>query len=256
VGALFETSPSQVRQAEGCLRVYLWGQVDGVYAPQKRSQEDGDELHTINENYVKLGLDFPDTPIGRLARLGKDHLPTRADDPLVERKERMVYAGVAWKVKPDLSWLAPISPIVMDYKLVTHYGFALTPQKLRADLQACIYAYLAMERWQTDSTTCVWLYYRNSLPPEVKPVEAEITRDDARRVLGSKRGLLEQMAKLKRERTRALDVVPNRAHCTEFGGCWYRPKCFPAEFAYEADGIKVVEVGGPEVEYRAARRGA
>lgn len=262
------TSYSAINRAEECLRKFAFGACDGLYEPQKKSGQEGEELHDHNEAHVKYGYDFPDTPMGRLARKGADHLPSAADRPMTEINGLVKYAGHEITLRADVTWIGPSGPIIMDYKTVKHFGFVPTPARLRMDLQAVINAFWVMTEFQFDEATALWLYYRKpderkpSDEGEVKPVEATIERENALRVLRSKKALIDQMEGLKKTRTKALNVVGNNQACKNYGGCWYRHQCFPNEWVLSDDGLKSIERteaaavagAGAESEFREVRR--
>ncbi len=257
------TSYSAIDRAERCLRLYAWGACDGVYEPQKKSGEDGEELHDVNEGYVRYGLEFPDTPMGRLARRGADLLPSRADAPVTEIRGEVKYAKHEFTLRADVAWIGPCGPIIGDYKSVKHFGFVPTPAKLRMSLQVAINALWAMDSLTThrfDEATALWIFYRKPDPAkptdegEVKPVECVVERDNAHRVLRARLPILTQMEGLKATKTPALKVVANKSACTDYGGCWYRHKCFPEEWELSLDGKKSVPRGSADEQYREARR--
>lgn len=244
-------SYSQISTFELCPRKWAWGQLSREWEPKRKPQNDGDELHSINEAWVRFGLKpRGDTPMSKLALLGLDHLPAKFDDPLVEHEEVIRYGRHELKVKPDLCWLAPCGPVVMDFKTVDNFNWVPTPAKLRIGLQANIYALYACELFKMREATCMWLYYRRPAegeepkPEDVKdPVEVVIEREDALRVLRGHQQLMDAMAALKQAPIPALEVTGNApTGCKAYGGCWYRPKCFPERYMYDPnDKTKVLD---------------
>lgn len=253
------TSYSQIHRAEECLRKYAFGACDRLWEPQRKAGEEGETLHALNEAYVKYGMAFPDTRLGRLAALGAEHLPSRADAPECEVQGTVTYGAHEFTVRADALWVGPCGPILMDYKTVAHFGWALNGARLRMDLQAVIGSYYAMKKFEAEEATAVWLYYRkpDEKNPddvgEVRAVETVIEMESALRVLRQKQGVIGQMEGLQRNPTRALNVVGNEQSCKNYGGCWYRHKCFPDTWTLSEDGKKAVE-RGPAVEYREDRR--
>jgi hypothetical protein len=249
------TSYSQLARAEECLRKYAFGACDRLYEPQKKSAADGDTVHALNEGYVKYGLAFPHTRLGKLCELAIDHLPTRADAPITEVKDWVKYGGHEISARADVLWQGPFAPVVMDYKTCDHFGWALNAARLRMDLQANINCYYAMQKYDTEEAVAFWLYYRRpketdpSDVGEIRPVETVIELEGARRVLRARQDLLKQMDGLRVRPTSALNVVGNRSACGNFGGCWYRHKCDPDNYVLSEDQKKAVE-RGPVVEYR------
>jgi hypothetical protein len=235
------TSVSQVNNAAECLRLWAFGAIDKVFGPQSSKARDGEELHAHIRNFVQFDMPFEDSPLGRLAALAQEHLPTRADDPRVEQSDQVTYGAYGFTVKPDLMWLAPCGPIVADHKLVDNFRFAMTPLDIRVDFQVAVYCYYAMRYYGAEECTALWIYYRRpeagklSTPDDIRPVEVLITYEDTLRVLRTKQKLLDQMANLKKDRSvRALDIVGNRGRCEKYGAknlCSHFAKCFPTEAA-------------------------
>lgn len=237
------TSYSQVRNADECIRLWAFSSYGGRFEERGQEQDDGDDLHSHIEGNVKFGLAFDLTkPMARLAALAIDYFPAIVDEPCTENDDVLSYGGHEYVVKCDLMWLAPRGPIVMDHKTVKHFRFALTGSKLRMNLQACIYALYAMKKYGYESCTVIWIYYRRPDPekpdevlaPEthLQVAEAEITRDDAMKVLRAQQKLVDYMAHLKQDKVPPLQLKANRARCRKYGDkkpCFNLPICFPDE---------------------------
>jgi len=227
------TSYSQVKTAEECVRKWAWSAYGGRHETRGKPQEDGDDLHAHVENYVRYGIEFDLTkPMGRLAALARDYFPTLADAPCIEQDEVVTYGAHGFRLKPDLMWIAPCGPIVVDHKTVDHYRFALTAPRLRTNLQACIYAFFAMRHYGTTTCTAQWLYYKRTEPIDLRPVETEISMDDATRVLRARSQLIDYMALVKEERRPVLDLPPTKSACLMYGEkrpCSHLIVCYPEE---------------------------
>jgi hypothetical protein len=242
-----KTSPSALIKAEGCLRAWAGGHVHGDWESQSFEGAKGEDGHEQIENFIQYGTRFENTPLGRTASLSIPYLPTRADLPQIERKMTVVCGSHEFSnCKPDIMYLAPDGPVVMDHKFKNDFKWILSKNKLKVDLPANVYARAAMREFGFDFCKLQWLNYKLEVvdengktlyPAELKVVEVVVYEDEVAGVLRARKATLDKMEMVQKKKLPFLEVEFNTDYCHKYGQkrpCWHHPdntgkaklKCF------------------------------
>lgn len=155
-GVIRRLSVSQVESFDGdstfgCERKWWFNKVKHLPIPPMPGQELGTEVHSQIEHYLRTGEDV----LGRIARPGKEHIPTDATQPKhnVEREIKFQIAGVPFVGYIDLLYFReafgpmgqqpdPDSFEIFDWKTSSNVSkYAKTPEQLRKSVQMMSYAH-------------------------------------------------------------------------------------------------------------------
>lgn len=219
--------------------------------PEQEFQKFGKGVHKGIENRTNSGVITPETPeIYRpFIEVVEPHLPP-VDEPEVctELDINMpTHLGVPWKGVIDLL-RASVRPIILrDWKTISDFRYAKTPNELRRDVQLNSYAeyvfqeleahdedhggvidggliYLKTEKKKKDDDKNKSSKPKKPKKPKVLPVLVDLHRDVVREVWLSTRPVLDEMMAIA-EIDDFNQVEPTTTSCDKYGGCPFRAKC-------------------------------
>ena len=241
-------SPSQVATYRDCPRKWAYRYIDKIKSPPKPEQQFGIEGHDRNEKYLGPKREWVgDDDVGKTCQQGikKDHLPTPADDLLIEQKiEIPIFNGKAMMIgyidciKPPRKKRGNDKfPIVHDWKFTKDLRWAMKPDELDDDPQAAVYSKAALMVYeQCKEVVARWVYFcgrvnkksedgRPRTPRGVRAVEKKYTREQIEAMWGEVMKTSRQIIKTKQAFKEAKEVEPNQLHCDAYGGCPHREYC-------------------------------
>jgi hypothetical protein len=226
-------SPTQLETADpehgGCLRKWAWIKLDGVPKEESESAALGSRVHDLLERYLKTGVPFDalNTLEGRVAMAGL-HLIPRPGTPhmVVEGNVYLEAWGYLINMRKDLVIRVPGQvPEVIDHKTTKAFTWAKTPEQLRTNFQACLYAAHEMVTTGAESCRLKWVYYKTTPPHKAEPRELTVTRADIEPTLARAKELADTLTLIKRSGLKALDLPPNANACEAYGGCPHKTRC-------------------------------
>ena len=253
--AAHRISPSQIETYRLCPRKWAFDKLDGIPRASNKYAARGTAVHAILEEWQRDGkaVDLS-TEEGKIASAGLKFLPqpgTHATEyGFVFDSGRAVYHGIMdLRGKPTF----PIQSI-WDHKTTTSFNWMKTPEVLRRDPQANIYAkavlhecaQLGLEIGQGfDRIEQNWIYYlADPGKPRSRKVQLHVIRDEHSRMpvrppevekehfgvmtLGELEERFEEIEvtsqeilELYRTQPKAMEVQYNALACSAFGGCPY-----------------------------------
>lgn len=245
-------SVSQVEQAygaEGC--EFKWGQryLAKNYPDKDGSALLGSRVHELNENFMGTGQEpnplelmilwhkrkekFITYAPGAIWGSGRHLLPPRH---LVTCEGRFRFSTaihgepVFWQGAKDMEWQDPEGLWhIGDLKTTVSFAYQKTEQKLRADWQANLYAYEAMQRLQVQALQLDWFTYCTDpdKPRECRPTSITVLYPEVLKVVSELEEKGRVLLSHYQARTDFSTLTKNRSACPAFGGCPYRdtPAC-------------------------------
>ena len=218
-----KVSPSAIATARACLRQWGWRYVAGVEDTPNPYAEQGTRLHAALERYYQdphlpPRLDTSSDE-GRILLPALAHLPPRGPHVASEvHFTRGPFHG--FKDLEVRGW-------VFDLKTTSNLMFAKTPEDLRKDPQALIYAWDHLEAHpDLDAVTCRWVYVvRDPKRPRALPVDVTLTRSYVEAEIETLRALAADLLRHREARPHVLDLVPSPIECDRFRGCPHRDRC-------------------------------
>lgn len=221
-------SATQVESFLLCPRKWAWSKLDGISSPPTPAAELGTIVHAQLENWLGYGIPFDCShKSGDIAYAGLEHLP-RPNTPGMTVEEAFVLelGGHTWRGLKDVQILDRQPPLVLDHKTTRDIDlFARSPEELRTNVQACLYAADAMVRTDSDTCELYWVYYQTQGPKRAKRVELVVTRADVEPTLIRACEAADAMTTIHELGIKAKDLPPNPAACADFGGCPYVSHC-------------------------------
>ena len=150
-------SPSQIDSFRTCERKWGWKTLEGIDG-QNKSAALGEAVHALLEDWLRDGTPIPDTFEGKIAMAGIHLLPAPGVAE-VERKFRFQTPTAKYTGKVDFHYRDPATGlwVIGDHKTTSGLGWAKTPDNLREDPQAMIYAHEAMLRHEVQEVELFWL---------------------------------------------------------------------------------------------------
>ena len=103
--------------------------------------------------------------------------------------------------------------------------WAKTPEVLRTDIQANIYAAVVLSEHPLSGVRLQWTYGQTKGAIVSKPVKVTMMREDVGTFLAMVDGLADEMDAIHKSGKRALDLLPNANACEAYGGCPNRHLC-------------------------------
>ena len=239
---LFEPAPirrlsaSAIETWDLCKAKWGFRYLDGVADPGTTATELGTRVHSVLERYLTTGEIAFDTPEGCIAQPGVEFLPEPgALRMTLEREFELKTARTHWKGFIDV-FVAPLSefgayvkpPLILDHKTTSAVKWAKTPETLRTNNQALLYAYYAIAPeseggagYDATSVDLRWVYYQTKGARKAHPVDLTLQRSE---ILDGFGNLEKKALQLYREVSTVStgnDLPKSPDACKAFGGCPY-----------------------------------
>jgi len=223
----YRSSASQVSKAELCLRKWGFPKLDGIKATQNRYAAFGSTTHRyLEEWFVNRTPPPANIPEGRTALLIIGELPPPQTPGIeIEKEIRLTLGGIPFKGCVDFRILAQLPrPFVSDHKTCGNFNYALTPDTMKDDIAATIYAYDAMCLTNEEAVDLQWTYgQRNG--KKVLPVCAIVTLDEIKPRLERTATTAKLLRDITEEHPKAIELPYDAAGCEAFGGCPFKKLC-------------------------------
>jgi len=144
------------------------------------------------------------------------------EEPFLMRFEDVHFRGFI----DCLSLDSATCPVVVDHKTTSALKWIKTEQELKDDVQAAVYAkYALTQRPEAESVALEWIYYVTKGQPQAKAVIVILEKAEIEEKFGKVMETALEMAQEFKNKTKAVDLEANTAHCEEFGGCFHRERC-------------------------------
>lgn len=215
-------SASQIDTFTKCQRKWAWRYIENVEEPPNEAAELGRDVHAQLETYLRGGaLDFT-RETGYIAAAGLEHLPKPGTPGLRIEEEFHFFgpSGHSYLGYKDLE--APGA--VYDHKSTSSLKWQKTPEQLKTDVQAVLYATDYFRNHPEDP--CVelrWVYYQTKNTKKSAVTSLVVLQDETWQRFLEIEKIAEEMAVA--STSRALDLPPTIDHCSAYGGCPHQGRC-------------------------------
>lgn len=233
-------SPSQLETFARCRRLWALTYGEGR-PPPTQAMEDGSAYHTEMENWLKFGT-VPPSAIVRAA-VGYWPIPKTIPEEDIEHDFSMQIGGV--KVVGKIDVLNRILQKIGDHKFIGNVRWVKTPEELKRDIQARVYAWYAhyVLGWMLPIKG-QWVFTPKTQTPEAICVEFEIDKSDLDEIEALILALSTEMGLIYDYRTPPMEVAPRGVWiengivkgdleefgtCKSYGGCYFRDRCSNGE---------------------------
>lgn len=242
-------SPTRVRTAEKCLRLYAFSEVYGREALKPNAQIGaafGTRFHKDAELWVLDGRVPDPADAKKLAGPGaSSEKIASVEEDLQLRQDLLIAAIDSDEIPAPFDTSAKVEHIVSmdgingrldlfwngrlrDYKTTVNAKlYAPTPAELTRDIQPNFYGLAYMKQQGLDALGCTWLYMCRT-SRTCTPVYFDLTREGAQArwdsTLETRRKMLEV---IDNPPANPLDIegASNSATCGDYGGCKFREEC-------------------------------
>jgi hypothetical protein len=215
-------SASQVQTFVDCQRKWAWRYVEGVEEPPNAAAELGRSVHAELEKYLNGGeIDFT-TEIGYIAAAGLEHLPKPGTPGLLVEQEFHFEgpSGHSYLGYKDLEQPGAVT----DHKTTSDLRWQKTPEDLKTDIQATLYAVDYFRKYPEDSDVELrWVYYQTRNAKKSAITRLRVYQEETWDKFLAIEKIAEQMEVASSQR--ALDLPPNINHCSAYGGCPHQGRC-------------------------------
>jgi hypothetical protein len=204
----------------------------GVPSVSSHAQSYGTAHHALQEAWLIHSKHYPDTPMGRLAKLSVPHMPAPGTEGLkVEQRVFVPGDGKRWTFAgtPDLRVSTPTTALLLDHKTTGSLKYALSAAALEVDAQFLIYGSATLKESGCSALTARWIYSKkgDENPTQdnilVREIVNHVTKIEnkvnALRIIG------QEMVNAIDKKAEALSLPPNFKECGKYGGCPHRSKC-------------------------------
>jgi len=228
----WKISPTQVKAWGECPRKWGFRYLDGIQSPQSAAAALGSEVHGILESWLADGTEPPDTRAGKIAKAGLEHLPDPGECDHVETQLLFDWGGMLFRGFVDVVWTgADGVPVVSDHKTSSDpKKWGLSAEALPHDVQAIIYATWLLDLVDAPMVDLRWTYFRTRGKAISFPVDARITREDARQNFRDKvepnaRAIIAAIEVHKETGALAGTLSAEPSACGNYGGCDFAQFC-------------------------------
>jgi len=231
-------SASQLETFELCQRKWAWRKIDGIKSDPHPSAELGTKIHEMLEQWMRHGV-APDLDLeveiggktvkpGPMAAVLLKHIPAPGTPGVVIEAEVFVRTAVTRLMGyKDLGYIDAATGlhVVNDYKSTSNFKWAKTPEDLKTDIQANIYAAAEMAEHGVDEVLLRWAYTRTRGKAASKLVELRITRAEVEKNFDRIDETAAQVLAAYKSGKTAIEFEASPAACDAFGGCFYVEHC-------------------------------
>lgn len=212
-------SPSQISTYRQCKICWAFKYLDKREKPENFAAKRGQDLHKLLEQYLDYGIPIkPSTKYGQMLLAGIKHLPkpgtAKVEQGFVFEKDGFKFGGYIDMFYKDDSGL-----YVCDHKTTKSFNYALTPQALKNNIQANIYAAFILSKFQEEKAFLKWIYYKTAGVPESRLVQIETDLPFVMNYVSLVLNDCKEMQKAKLEGKTASDFDPPVGGCRAFGQC-------------------------------------
>lgn len=225
-------SVSQIKTYRLCPRKYMFNFTRSRRLPETDAQKFGTKVHAHLEDYLRDGTMPPETPEGRVARLGvvSGKLPDPGSADTEVSFDVPLWPGVSFTGLIDV--LEKDRPMVTDHKTTSSITkYAMSKEDILSDEQALGYALVTMQVLGTSQAYVRWLYYEKKRhkgeirPGTFKEVYNKIKWPDCERLARDLIKSAWECVQLRLARPDPNTLDPKLSGCHAFGGCEHRDVC-------------------------------
>lgn len=229
-------SASQVQTFVDCQRKWSWKYVEGVEVPSNASADLGRAVHAELEKYLTGGeIDFT-SETGYIAASGLEHLPKPGTWVHVTPKSLEWVPTPGLYVEQEFHFVGPSGHsylgfkdveapgIIYDHKTTSNLRWQKTPEDLKTDIQATLYAvdYFRKNPDEND-VELRWVYYQTKNTRKSAVTRLRVGQTETwKRFLEIEQIAVEMSAAATK---RALELPPSINHCSAYGGCPHQGRC-------------------------------
>ena len=227
-------SPSQIEVWRLCQRKWAFRYIAGIDAPSHPSAQKGTAVHEVLEAWLAFGtvidldataeIDGKPFKPGPIAAAMIRHLP----HPGTCGTERHIFVRTPvahYQGHIDWDQTQGVLPVVGDHKTTSNFKWAKSPEDLKTDPQANIYAAAVMAETGADAVDLQWTYGKTVGKPATKVVRLRLYRAEVERNFDALDETAAEILAAKQAQLPPLQHDFNANACEAYGGCFHRDTC-------------------------------
>jgi hypothetical protein len=231
-------SASQISTFMDCQRKWAFKYIEKLEAPQHPSAALGQEVHERQLGpYLLEGREFDFTrSSGEIANELRTLIPVARTPGLQVERQFMIpspsgdfwYVGYLDLWAPDSAVVPGMTggaPLVGDFKTTSNLAYAKTPETLKTDTQAQLYAAAMMVEEEANELDLVWFYTRTRRPYRGQRVHLRVGGSHVADQFARIDAVGRELFSTRSASPRPDDLPPSVRMCDAYGGCPYRHKC-------------------------------
>jgi hypothetical protein len=219
-------SATEIETFGTCQRKWGYQYLDGIRPPPSKATKLGSAVHLVLQDYLTGNRIDDKTEEGRIASAGLSLLPqalpkTNVERPIFFKHDENIFHGYIdfYEQIGSQSWL------IGDHKTCSSFRTALTPEQLKTNIQANIYAQWAFKELGAETVKLHWIYYRTKGKPEARLVEAEIKKHESLTLFKHPSRIASDIMAVVKKRPDSLDLPKNKDACFKYGPCPFLSSC-------------------------------
>ncbi len=219
-------SASEIDTFLTCRKKWGFRYIDGIEPPPSKAAEFGKVVHQVLEQYLKTNSITYETAEGRVASPGLKFLPANVPASNIEKQIFFGIEGHLFHGYIDFyDHVGSQIWLVGDHKTCSTFATALTPEELKTNVQANIYAQWLFKERNADAVQLKWIYYRTKSTPDARVIEASLTKEEAVQNFKSILETVDEIKKLVEAKTKSKDLERTDSACFKYGRCPYYVAC-------------------------------
>jgi CRISPR/Cas system-associated exonuclease Cas4 (RecB family) len=219
-------SATEIDTFETCRRKWAYQYVDAIKTPPSKAAEFGLLVHEWLQKHLTGESINHQTPEGRVATPGLHYLPKQLPKENVERpiffmKDGNIFHGYIdfFEQVGCQTWL------IGDHKTSSNLSKIPTPDELKKNIQANMYAQWAFTEKAADSIKLKWIYYRSQSTPKALCVETEISREEGEKNFEAITKIAKEILTIVRDKSPSSAQPKNLNACFKYGRCAFYSQC-------------------------------
>ena len=219
-------SASEIDTFLTCRKKWAFRYLDGMEEQPSKAAELGKAVHQVLERYLKTKSIKDESIEEKIAAPGLKFLPPNLDPSNIEKQiffgiEGHIFHGYIdfYDHVGSQIWL------VGDHKTCSTFATALTPDDLKTNVQANVYAQWLFTEKNADTVELRWIYYRTKSTPDARVIEATLTKEEAARNFKPILETVGEIKKLVEAKTKSKDLERTESACFKYGRCPYYVAC-------------------------------
>lgn len=233
-------SATEIETFETCRRKWAFRYLENLSPPLSKAAEFGSAVHIFLQKYLTGYPINYETAEGRVASPGLAFLSKGLPQENIEHHFAFAAGGHVFQGYIDFfENLGDQKWLIGDHKTCSSLTYALTPEQLKKNIQANIYAQWAFKEKNAKEITLKWVYYRTKSTPKAICVETTLTPEEARENFQPIARTADEIKKILESSNKAINFAKNEKACFKYGPCPFYSRCKPSAIRYKS---KLTEV--------------
>ena len=219
-------SATEIDTFNTCRRKWAYQYLDDIKPPPAKAAKFGLLVHEFLQKYLTGYSIDHHSPEGLVAGAGLQYLPRHLPITNVERSILFLNNGHIFHGYIDFyeevgsqTWL------IGDHKTCSTFATALTPDELKANIQANIYAQWAFQELGAETVKLKWIYYRTKGTPQAKCIEAEIKKPEQNSLFWPQLQIASDIKTIVEKKLDSVELPKNLSACFKYGRCPFYGPC-------------------------------